>query len=102
LHCAIWEGTFGIAATGHFFKRRFLVSGELTGVVEFSGFDRVGVEYRGALGYVLDQNRAITLWAGAGSAFGTGDLLGTPQVRALFSLSYAPRRTDPSCCDYKY
>jgi hypothetical protein len=96
------QGTFGVAATGHFFKRRFLVSGEMTGIVEFDGFDRVGVEYRGALGYVLDQNRAITIWAGAGSAFGTGDLLGTPEVRAIVSLSYAPRKTDPSCCDYKY
>lgn len=96
------QGTFGIAATGHFLKRRLLASGELTGVVEFDGFDRVGVEYRGSLGYVPDQNRSITIWAGAGSAFGTGDLLGTPQVRALVGLSYAPRPTDPSCCDYKY
>lgn len=96
------QGTFGVAATGHFLKRRLLVSGELTGVVEFDGFDRVGMEYRGSLGYVPDTNRSITIWAGAGSAFGTGDLLGTPQVRALVGLSYAPRPTDPSCCDYKY
>ncbi len=96
------QGTFGVAATGHFLKRRLLASGELTGVVEFDGFDRVGVEYRGSLGYVLDKARSMTLWLGAGSAFGTGDLLGTPQVRVLAGISYAPRPTDPSCCDYKY
>ena len=96
------QGTFGVGATGHFLKRRLLASGEMTGVVEFDGFDRVGVEYRGSLGYIPDEARSITVWAGAGSAFGTGDLLGTPQVRVLVGLTYAPKPADPSCCDYRY
>ena len=96
------QGVFALGATGHFLKRRLLVSGELAGVVEFDGFDRVGVEYRANIGYVADENRNITIWLGAGTASGTGDLLGTPKVRALIGLTYAPQRKDPSCCDYKY
>lgn len=85
------QGVFGLGVTGHFLKRRLLASGELFGVVEFDGFNRVGVEYRGSLGYVPDEARALTFWAGAGSAFGTGDLLGTPQARVLVGLTYAPK-----------
>lgn len=96
------QGTFGAAATGHLLKRRLLVSGEMMGVVEFDGFDRVGVEYRGSVGYIPDSKRSITLWAGVGSGFGTGDLLGTPMVRALVGLSYSPKPDDPTCCDYLY
>lgn len=96
------QGVFGIGATGHFLKRRLLVSGEMTGVLEFKGFDRIGVEYRGNLGYIIDQNRAIKIWTGVGSSFGTGDLLGTPQVRVLLGLTYSPKPSDPTCCNYKY
>ena len=96
------QGTFGVGVTGHFLKRRLLASGEMTGVVAFDGFDRVGVEYRGTVGYIPDKNRVITLWTGVGSSFGTGDLLGTPAVRALLGLTYSPRPNDPSCCDYAY
>ena len=96
------QGVFGVGVTGHFLKRRLLASGELSGVVEFNGFDRVGVEYRATVGYIPDEHRNITIWLGAGTASGTGDLLGTPTVRALVGLTYAPKPKDPSCCDYIY
>ncbi len=96
------QGTFGVGVTGHFLQRRLLASAEMTGLVELSGFDRVGVEYRGTVGYLPDKNRSITLWTGVGSAFGTGDLLGTPAVRALLGLTYSPKPKDPTCCDYLY
>jgi hypothetical protein len=94
------QGTFGVGVTGHFLKRRLEASGELTGVVEFDGFDRLGMEYRGAVGYLVDAKRAIKVWTGVGSSIGTGDLLGTPMIRALVGLTYAPKPDDPSCCDY--
>jgi hypothetical protein len=96
------QGAFGLGVTGHFLKRRLLASAEMTGLVELDGFDRVGVEYRGTVGYIPDENRAITLWTGAGSSFGTGDLLGTPAVRALLGLTFSPKPSDPTCCDYLY
>jgi hypothetical protein len=96
------QGVFGMGVTGHFLKRRLLASGELTGVVELNGFDRVGVEYRANIGFIPDEKRNITVWAGAGTASGTGDLLGTPSVRVLFGLTYAPKPKDPTCCNYLY
>lgn len=96
------QGVFGAGVTGHFLKRRLLASAEMAGLVELSGFDRVGVEYRGSVGYIPDKNRTVTLWAGVGSAFGTGDVLGTPAVRALVGMSYSPKPSDPTCCDYLY
>ena len=96
------QGVFGAGVTGHFLKRRLLLSGEVFGLVELDGFDRVGVEYRGNIGYVPDEKRNITLWAGAGAGTGTGDLVGTPAVRVMVGLTYAPKPKDPSCCDYIY
>ena len=96
------QGTFGLGVTGHFLKRRLPASLEMTGVYEFDGFDRIGVEYRGSVGYIPDPKRSVTIWSGVGSAFGTGDLLGTPVIRALVGLTYSPKPDDPTCCDYLY
>jgi hypothetical protein len=88
------QGTFGLGVTGHYFKRRLLLSAEGLGVIEFDGFDRVGFEYRGGIGYVPDDARAVTLWIAGGSSAGTGDLLGTPLFRVLVGLTYAPGSDD--------
>lgn len=84
------QGTFGLGITGHYLKRRLLLSAEGTGLVELDGFDRLGFEYRGGIGYVPDEARAVTLWLAGGSSVGTGDLLGTPVFRMLIGLTYAP------------
>jgi len=83
--------TAGLGVTGHLLDRRFLLSAEGALVAEMDGFDRIGFEYRAAVGYIPDQARALTLWVSGGSAAGTGDLLGTPQLRFLVGLTYAPR-----------
>ncbi len=82
--------TSGLGVTGHYLDRRLLLSAEGTLLAEMNGFDRIGFEYRGAVGYVPDESRAVTLWLSGGSAAGTGDLLGTPQVRILLGITYAP------------
>jgi len=82
--------TSGVGLTGHYLDRRLLLSAEGNLLVEMDGFDRVGFEYRGGVGYVPDEARAVTLWLSGGSATGTGDLLGTPQVRILLGITYAP------------
>jgi hypothetical protein len=83
--------TGGLGITGHLLDRRMLLSAEGVLVAEMDGFDRIGFEYRGAVGYVPDQARALTLWVSGGSAAGTGDLLGTPQLRFMVGLTYAPK-----------
>jgi hypothetical protein len=85
------QATAGLGVTGHLLDRRFLVSAEGALVAEMDGFDRIGFEYRAAVGYIPDQARALTLWISGGSAAGTGDLLGTPQLRFLIGLTYAPK-----------
>jgi hypothetical protein len=84
------QGVFGLGVTGHYFEKRLMLSLESTGVLEFDGVDRIGVEYRGGVGYFVDDARAIALWLSGGSSFGTGDLLGTPVARVLFRIVYAP------------
>lgn len=84
------QGILGAGITGHYLKRRLLLSAEGVTTVEFDGFDRVGFEYRGGFGYIPDDERSVTLWVAAGSAGGTGDLLGTPIFRFLIGLTYAP------------
>jgi len=83
--------TAGLGITGHLLDRRMMLSAEGVLVAEMDGFDRIGFEYRGAVGYLPDQARALTLWVSGGSAAGTGDLLGTPQLRFLVGLTYAPK-----------
>jgi hypothetical protein len=90
------QGAFGLGVTGHYLKRRLLLSAEGTGLVELDGFDRVGFEYRGGVGYVPDEARAVTLWLAGGSSAGTGDLLGTPVFRLLIGLTYAPGANNDS------
>jgi hypothetical protein len=80
----------GLGVTGHYLDRRLLLSLEGQMLVEMDGFDRVGFEYRGGVGYIPDEPRAVTLWLSGGSSAGTGDLLGTPQVRILLGITYAP------------
>jgi len=84
------QGILGAGVTGHYLKRRLLLSAEGVATIEFDGFDRLGFEYRGGLGYIPDDDRSVTLWLAAGSAGGTGDLLGTPIFRFLVGLTYAP------------
>ncbi|MDD5309678.1 MAG: hypothetical protein PHU25_20355 [Deltaproteobacteria bacterium] len=84
------QGTAGLGLTGHYFERRLLLSVEGTALAEFEDMGRVGVEYRGGVGYVPDDAKAITLWLSGGSSAGSGDLLGTPQVRVLLGIVYAP------------
>jgi OmpA-OmpF porin, OOP family len=86
--------TAGIGVTGHLLDRRFLLGAEATLVAEMDGFDRLGFEYRGSVGYVPDQARAVTLWLSGGASAGTGDLLGTPKLRFLLGITYAPQRED--------
>jgi len=81
---------YGLGITGHYADRRLLLSAEGGGLVEFDGFDRVGFEYRGAIGYMPDDARAVTIWLSGGSALGTGDVLGVPQMRVLLGITYAP------------
>ncbi|HUT78373.1 MAG TPA: hypothetical protein VM285_11835, partial [Polyangia bacterium] len=88
------QGLAGLGVTGHFLKRRLLLSAEGVMLAELDGFDRLGLEYRGALGWVPDEERAVTIWFAGGSAAGTGDLLGTPQVRILLGLTYSPGAGD--------
>ncbi|MCP4605524.1 MAG: hypothetical protein GY847_34220 [Proteobacteria bacterium] len=88
------QGTFGLGATGHYFDRRLLLSLEGMGLIEFDGFDRVGFEYRGGIGYIPDEARSITLWLTGGSSAGTGDLLGTPLLRMMIGVTYAPKAED--------
>lgn len=92
------QGTFGFGVTGHLLDRRLLLSAEGMGLVEFDGFDRVALEYRGSVGYIPDDAKAVTLWLSGGSAVGTGDLLGSPQVRVLLGITYSPRDEDDDCC----
>lgn len=82
--------TSGIGVTGHYLDRRLLLSAEGTLLAEMDGFDRIGFEYRGGVGYLPDEARAVTLWLSGGSATGTGDLLGNPQLRILLGITYAP------------
>ncbi|MCU0661848.1 MAG: hypothetical protein MUC50_05925 [Myxococcota bacterium] len=87
------QGTAGIAVTGHYLDRRFLITGEAIALAELDGFERLGVELRGGLGYVPDGPKAVTIWLTGGTSVGTGDVLGMPAIRALLSLSYSPRRS---------
>ena len=84
------QGTAGLGLTGHYLDRRLLLSAEGTTIVEFNGFDRVGFEYRGGVGYIPDEAKAVTIWLSGGSSVGTGDLLSTPRMRFLLGLTYAP------------
>ena len=86
--------TAGLGVTGHLFDRRFLVGAEGTIVAEMDGFDRLGFEYRASVGYVPDQARSVTLWLSGGASAGTGDLLGTPKLRFLLGITYAPQREE--------
>jgi hypothetical protein len=88
------QGLAGLGVTGHFLKRRLLLSAEGVMLAELDGFDRLGLEYRGALGWIPDEERAVTIWFAGGSAVGTGDLLGTPQLRVLLGLTYSPGAGD--------
>ncbi len=90
------QGTFGLGVTGHYLKRRLLLSLEGMGIVELEGFDRFGFEYRGGAGYVPDDARAVSLWLALGSSAGTGDLLGAPLLRVLVGITYAPGADDES------
>ncbi len=92
------QGTASIGVTGHFLKRRLLTSIEGAGFAEFDGFDRMTLEYRGGIGYIPDEGKAVTIWVSAGSSTGTGDLLGAPEVRVLFGLTYAPGNEEEDCC----
>jgi len=80
----------GLGVTGHFLDRTLLLSAEGVALVELDGFDRFGLEYRGGVGYVPDEAKAVTIWLAGGSSVGTGDLLGTPQLRILLGITYAP------------
>jgi len=86
--------TAGLGVTGHLFDRRFLVGAEGTLVAEMDGFDRLAFEYRGSVGYVPDKARSVTLWFSGGASAGTGDLLGTPKLRFLLGITYAPQRDE--------
>jgi hypothetical protein len=85
------QGTFGAGVTGHLLKQRLLLSAEGLGYFEFDDVNNVAFEYRGAIGYIPDKGKAITLWLGAGSSVGADDFAGAPQVRAFLSLTYAPK-----------
>ena len=80
----------GLGVTGHFLDRTLLLSAEGVALVEMDGFDRFGLEYRGGIGYVPDEAKAVTIWLAGGSSVGTGDLLATPQLRILLGITYAP------------
>jgi hypothetical protein len=86
------QGTAGIAITGHYLDRRFLITGEATAIAQLDGFDRMGAEWRGGVGWIPDGPKAVTLWLTGGSSLSKGDLLGLPAARVLFSLSYSPQR----------
>ncbi|MCP4673994.1 MAG: hypothetical protein GY854_00430 [Deltaproteobacteria bacterium] len=88
------QGTVGLGVTGHLFQRKLLLSLEGLGLVEFDGFDRLGLEYRGGVGYIPDDARSVTLWVAGGSSTGTGDLLGTPLLRVLVGITYSPGADD--------
>lgn len=88
------QGVLGLGVTGHFLDRRLLLSLEGVLLVEFEGFDRMGFEYRGAIGYIPDEAKSVTLWVAGGSSAGTGDLLGTPIGRAMIGLTYSPSSED--------
>jgi hypothetical protein len=85
------QGTFGAGVTGHLLKQRLLLSAEGLGYFEFEDVSNIAFEYRGAIGYVPDKGKAITLWLGAGSSVGSDDFVGSPQVRVFLSLTYAPK-----------
>jgi hypothetical protein len=85
------QGTFGAGVTGHLLKRRLLLSAEGLGYLEFDDFSNIAFEYRGAVGYIPDKAKAVTLWLGAGSSVGTASFVGAPQVRVFLSLVYAPK-----------
>jgi hypothetical protein len=86
--------TAGLGVTGHLLDRRMLLGVEGTMVAEMDGFDRLAFEYRGSVGYVPDQKRAVTLWISGGGSAGTGDLLGTPKLRFLLGITYSPQREE--------
>ncbi len=84
------QGTAGLGVTGHLLDRRLLLSAEGTGLVEIDGFDRVGMEFRGGVGYIPDDARAITLWLAGGASAASETFLGAPRLRMLVSMTYAP------------
>jgi hypothetical protein len=81
---------YGLGVTGHFLDRTLLLSAEAVALNELADFGRMGMEYRGGVGYVPDDKKAVTIWLAGGSSAGTGDLLGTPQMRILLGITYAP------------
>jgi hypothetical protein len=85
------QGTFGAGVTGHLLKQRLLLSAEGLGYLELDDFNNMAFEYRGAVGYIPDKAKAVTLWLGAGSSVGTDSFVGAPQVRVFLSLIYAPK-----------
>ena len=80
----------GLGVTGHLWEGRVLLFAEATMLAEMDGFDRIGLEYRGGAGVIADDQKAVTVWIGAGSSAGTEDLLGTPIFRMLLGITYAP------------
>ncbi len=84
------QATFGFGLTGHLMDRRFLISGQGTGLIEMDGFDRLGVDIIGGLGYIPDESRAITIWLSGGLGVASEEFVGAPKARALIGLTYAP------------
>ncbi len=85
------QGTFEAGVTGHLLQQRLLVSAEGLGYIELDDFSNMAFEYRGALGYIPDKSKAVTLWLGAGSSVGTASFVGAPQLRVFLSIVYAPK-----------
>jgi hypothetical protein len=59
--------------------------------VALNGFDAAGLEYRGAVGFAPDDNRAVTVWLSGGSAVTVNTFVPVPEVRILLGIVYAPR-----------
>lgn len=84
------QGVASLAVTGHFLDRRLLLTAEGMAFSALDDFQRFAMEYHGAVGYIPDSEGAVKIWVAAGSSLGTGDVLGTPAIRAFLGFTYSP------------
>lgn len=84
--------TYGIGGTLHMFSEKLLVSSEMNLLAEMDDFNRMGLEFRGAIGTISSQIPSLGLWLSgcAGISNKENPVLSVPQMRFTLGLTYQP------------
>ncbi len=82
--------------TVHLLKERLLLGAESSLLAELDDFNRMGIEFRGAVGTRPGESKSVTLWLSGGGGMSNRNepLLSIPQMRFTLGLTYAPGADD--------